>query len=249
MKNSELRNLAKEKMKGKFGKSVLYVMLYMLIVSLLNCTPAGVVFGIPLGFGIAKMLTLYVDGKKVKAFDFFNHGMDNFGNAWCTYLLLILKCLGPEIILLSGLILGVISKTSTLLIISNILFITGLILSLYIVLKYSLINYEIIYNSNLKARELMRKCAKDSKGNKWKIARMYIYYYLWVYLSMIFFIIITSLISKLIQSELLEVLLVFITVIMSCIISIMIQPQMIVALNELYKDITKESLEVENINI
>ena len=240
MKNSELRNISKEKMKGKFGKSILYVILYMLIVGILSITPAGAVLGIPLGFGIAKMLVLYEEGKDVKSFDFFKHGMDNFGNAWCTYLLMYLKCFGTMALTFFGFIMSGISEDLFLVIVGSVVGIFGFIWSIHIVLKYSLINYEIIYNPKLKARELMKKCAKDMKGKKWKVARMYIYYGLCIILSAVIFGVLINVITNIIQAEVLSVLLTFVAILFSYIIVVLIQPQMIVALNELYKDITNE---------
>ena len=50
MKNSELRKISMQTMRGKLKKASLYVVLYTFILSLLIATPVGPILAIPLGF-------------------------------------------------------------------------------------------------------------------------------------------------------------------------------------------------------
>ena len=176
MKNSELRKIARMSMKGKISKASLYVALYTFFLGLLNTTPAGPVLGIPLSFGIIKLILNVQKSEKTNAFDFFNHGIDNFGKVWCTYILIVLKALIPTLLaIVSFSFCGILEGEE----INNILLIIGLIftiVSMCIFLKYSLINYEILYNPGLNVIEIIKKHENIIKGNTCRIIRMNLYY-------------------------------------------------------------------------
>lgn len=257
MKNSELRKIANRNMKGKLAKAGLFVTLYIFIVGLLNSTCVGVILGVPLSFGLIKMIVHLEEGKDVKAFDFFTHGMDNFGKSWCVQLLVYLRILIPAIFLVILTGIAVFLENEFFNIILIVFEVICAFWSIFILLKYSLVNYELLYHPEMKARDIVKQYNEKIKGNTWKVIRMNIYYSLILFIPLVVIPILgifslelgLNLFSNEYEKAFLGIFLaIFIIFIMAIVymifsifISSVVQPRLITANNELYKDLSDKS--------
>jgi len=265
MKNSELRKLARVSMKGKMKKASLHTALYTFIIGLLNNIPFAFVLNIPLGFGFIKEILKIQNSENAKPCDFFEYGMKNFGKVWCTHLLVLLRFLAPLCIsLISFGLTEVFASDFTKIILLSIGFISS-ISTFFIMLKYSLVNYELYYNPELKAQEIIKKHKITIKGNVWKIIRMNVYYSM---IEVILLLVIpligiltcaavwecfTDEYSKAFIGIFVEIIMIaifcVITVVASIFIAALINPRLITANNELYKYLSGKNSLLENENI
>ena len=83
MTTKEIRKNASAKLKERLGKAMLVSLTYTIITLLMNYIPmaggiATIVIGPVLIFGLYKAIIMLIQGKQVKAFDFFTLGFDNF---------------------------------------------------------------------------------------------------------------------------------------------------------------------------
>lgn len=185
MKNSEIRKLAKEKMKGKMGKAFLILVAYVVIVSLMTALSGTLLFigallvlimSVPLAFGYIKQMICLENGEDVEYLDFFKYAVKNFGKVWCSNLWVWLKMLPFIILAVIALGVGNTGNAGNEMI-SFVLMVFSLIVLMIIGYKYSMINYTIAYDkSDLLARDLVKKTATDAKGNLWRFICMNIYY-------------------------------------------------------------------------
>ena len=182
MENSQIRKIAKQKMRGKLGKAILLsvinwgitflIGLVLGFVPLIGSLIASII-SVPLSFGWMKHFISLENGEHVGFIDFIRHGMENFGKVWCSYLWIALKCVLPIIVLIiGGVLMNVVNE-----IVGGIIVLIGVVWLIILGYKYCLINYTIAYDkSNLKASELVKKSGQESKGHIWKFLCIGIYY-------------------------------------------------------------------------
>ena len=120
MRASDFRKTAREKLAGKWGKAVLTVLAFSVIVfvlsfiqglfsdneniqSLLSLIVA--IIEVPLSFGLIISLFKLYKGEETGAFDFLSLGFSNFGRAWGVTLRIFLKMLLPFILLIISVVL------------------------------------------------------------------------------------------------------------------------------------------------
>lgn len=182
MTNSEIRQIAKQNLKGKVGKAIGVTLLYGLLTYILSLilgfipvigALASSIISVPLAFGYLKQMILLFNGEQVGLVDFFRHAIENFGKVWCSSLWISLKLILPIILMIVGTVLA----ATDLAAIGTIVLIAAVVWAIVIGYKYCMINYTIAYdNTNLRARDLVQKSGEEAKGHIWKFLCMGIYY-------------------------------------------------------------------------
>ena len=112
MKLSDFRADARQKLSGKWLKSVSFSLVYILVWFVLeliyDLCPDSIktfidiisyIFIIPLNFGLIIAFVKLYNNKNVKVFDFFSLGFSNFKKSWRITLLTLLKMLIPVILI------------------------------------------------------------------------------------------------------------------------------------------------------
>lgn len=186
MKNSEIRKITKEAMKGKMGKALGMAFLYMLITgvigAVLSFIPflgpiASMVIGIPLTYGFVKQIVKFANGENVGLVDFFELGFKEFGKVWCCNLWIVLKCLIPIAVLIVGTIFANISF-----VLFVIFYVVALVLLVGILLRYLMLNYAIAYDGRgLSAKELVTEVEEKHKGKIGSYVAMLLFYVLAIF--------------------------------------------------------------------
>ena len=116
MPASEIRKEAREALKGKWGKAVCIVIVYLAIVFVVGIVEkllkdsspalynivdlAYAILSVPLSFGIIISFMKLKRGEKVSAFNFFKDGFSRFGKAWSISLYTLWKLILPIICLI-----------------------------------------------------------------------------------------------------------------------------------------------------
>lgn len=205
MTTSTIRENARKSLEGKWGKSALLTLFFLLflwfsnfIISFISRTVpilavlinvAWFVVVTPIGFGI---LVLFIKIKRENAdninyFDFFKFAFSNFGRVWAVFGNILFKML-PFIL---GIILGVffiVFGVALLVLSFNYSFIiaTGFILYLICLVflipksfSYSL-SYAILYdNPNMAGVDIVEKSEQLMKNNRWKLFCLYFSFIGW----------------------------------------------------------------------
>lgn len=239
-----------------------------------------------LTFGIYKSIVLLINGEKVGVFDYFKFGFNNFvkvwqliwevlKKTWVPLALMLLGCglvfgsifigsLGTFIVASAGTsdAVGIIWVIITFLGIgvSFLVMIGGIIWYIIKCLPYTLVNFYLIKNPNLTAKEIMELNEKDIKNNVGKVARiMFLYMTLSVLISFSvgflfgFFgtLSINLLLSLLGLSETIinlvtQIIISVVSGIIGAATNGFIMPKMISSYNELHEYITHENNLVSN---
>ncbi len=194
---SEIRRTAKETARPNIKKIVLIGFIFLAIGELLKLIPKvgdflnSLLTGI-FGVGtIASIVYLYKGKSDEGVFDFFKRGIEFFTKTFCAGLWLLLKLLPSILIMTVGsimMILGI-SGVSTdainaylktyntvylnganfgpVSIIGILLLVIGVILMIWISLKYSLFSYELINNNapNKRSRDILNDAKELLRGN------------------------------------------------------------------------------------
>ncbi len=212
MTTKEIRKNASAKLKERLGKAMLVSLTYTIITLLMNYIPmaggiATIVIGPVLIFGLYKAIIMLIQGKQVKAFDFFTLGFDNFSKVWGliwevfkkTWVPLLLIIVGA-IIMLAGVMAGAVwsigtagmsssSIGDTASSVMSIVMLVAMLIGFGVMiggsiwyfiksLKYILVNFYLAKNPNLSAKEIMAMNEQDMQGNVGKMARIMIFYLL-----------------------------------------------------------------------
>ncbi|MBQ3421324.1 MAG: DUF975 family protein, partial [Romboutsia sp.] len=105
MTSSEIRQIARESLTGKWGKAALITLCYGLVEYLISLiiglagdgffslilSIANIVIAVPLAYGILYEFIKLKRGEEFKVFDFFNLGFSNFKRSWQVTFGIILK--------------------------------------------------------------------------------------------------------------------------------------------------------------
>lgn len=163
LSNSEIRRVARRKLKGNWGTTILALIIYLLIVIPISLIPfVGIILNLiftgafTLGFAILFLNLIRSD--KAKLGDLFK-GFNNFGRAFLAYLLMML------FIFLWALLL----------------IIPGIIAAI----RYSQTFYIIADNPNIRAIDAIRESKRMMEGNKWKYFKLQLSFIGWALLSVL----------------------------------------------------------------
>jgi len=187
MERAELKAKAREALAGKWGKAILLMIAYGIVIFLgemiLTWVPfigplALIVLTVPLTVGYTVEFMKLARGEEVNYFGFFKEGFDRFGKSWEVVGHTILKVIAPFIAYLVSVFgatmlisLGAIAGSSFMIVIGGILFIgvfASLVWLMVKTLLYSLTTYILIDNSEMSAKEVVNESAKLMLGNRMK---------------------------------------------------------------------------------
>lgn len=192
MPPSELRKDAREALRGKWGKAVCIILVYLAlsfvfsfiqgllkkgtaIYAIINLAYA--VISIPLSFGLVISFMKLKRGENVSCFDFFKDGFSRFGKSWGIWAHTLLKLLLPIvclvlIIILMAVLIGIntingsVSVSIGLAILAVVLYIATLIYAVSRSLLYA-IAYNISYdNPELSSKACVLKSEALMNGNR-----------------------------------------------------------------------------------
>ena len=237
-------------------------------------------------FGVYKSIVLLINGEKVGVFDYFKLGFDNFAKVWQliwevlkkTWVPLLLTLIGFVLVFVSiffgslgmyftaimdagggiNTILGIV--TFLFIGVSFILIFGGLIWYIIKCLPYTLVNFYLIKNPNLTAKEIIELNEKNIKNNVGKVARiMFLYGTISVLISfvsafMLAFIVVFTInmlfsllsIPETITDIVTQLISNFIGIIVGALTNGFIMPKLIASYNELHEYITYENNLVSN---
>ena len=191
MPASEIRKDAREALKGKWGKAVCIILVYLAlsfvvgfiqglfkegsaIYTIINL--AYTIISIPLSFGLLISFMKLKRGENVSCYDFFEDGFSRFGKSWGIWfhtfirLLLPMVCLILVIVLLAVLLsVNIITGSAGLNIISVLAVIIFIVTLVYIMARALLyvIAYNISYdNPELSSKDCVLKSEALMKGNR-----------------------------------------------------------------------------------
>lgn len=120
MTSAELKQQAKESLKGRWGTAIAMILVYELIIGGLslvaNFIPfvgsiAVLIITVPISFGFAGQMLKFSRGEEVGICDYFKIGFDNFGKSWSIFGYTLLKLLLPVITYVLSLVFVVVMST------------------------------------------------------------------------------------------------------------------------------------------
>ncbi len=163
LSNSEIRKIARKKLKGNWGTTILAFIIYMLIIIPINLIPiAGVITNLLISgaftLGFAILFLNLVRSGNVNLGDLFK-GFNNFGKALLAYFLMMLFILLWTLLLI----------------------IPGIIAAL----KYSQTFYILADNPNIRAIDAIRESKRMMNGHKWKLFKLQLSFIGWALLGIL----------------------------------------------------------------
>ena len=120
MTSAELKQQAKESLKGRWGTAIAMILVYELIIGGLSLVAkfipfvgsiAVLIIAIPISFGFAGQMLKFSRGEEVGICDYFKIGFDNFGKSWSIFGYTLLKLLLPVITYVLSLVFVVVMST------------------------------------------------------------------------------------------------------------------------------------------
>lgn len=244
---------------------------------------AMLVIGPVLTFGFYKAIVLLMEGKDVKTFDYFKLGFDNFSKVWQLIWEVLKKTWVPLLIIIIGIFIifgGVVASavwsigsmglpseglSNTASDVFGIVTILAMLIGLLAIiggsiwyfiksLRYTLVNFYLIKNPDLSAKQIMEMNGKDIQGNVGNVAKI-MFYYLLINMGITFamsllagilaFIITYVGLSLSISEALLELITNLISYgisfIMTVLVGVFITPKMVASYNELHNYISNNN--------
>jgi len=210
MSTAELKAKAKGALAGKWGKSALMILCYLLITAtisfVLGLIPVvgniiSLIISLPISYGLIASFMRLRRGEAVSATDFLNSGLSNIGKVWGVYGHTLLKLLVPTIIAIvcmlvvtfstaasftAGIMSGSSIRTagfSGIAIIAYIGFIVAIIFSGTKGLLYSLTNYILFDNPNMSSKAIVEESERLMRGNRWNYVWLSLTFIGWIILS------------------------------------------------------------------
>lgn len=210
---SEIRATARKSLAGKWGKAVLIVLVYLLIMFaiefVLGLIPfigqiISFIISIPIAYGLVVSFMKLKRGEEVQYTGFLSDGFANFGRAWGVCGHTILKMIVPVILVFvfafllgfssAGMVAsGIISENSvgSGFSVLSLVAIIGYLISLgYCIVKgllYSLTNYILYDNPNMSSKEIVEESSRLMIGNRWKLVWLELTFIGWAILSVFTF--------------------------------------------------------------
>lgn len=197
MNSKKAKSLAKETLKGNWGRFAGITLLYGLVTVLLSSIPyvgsfINLLLAPVLAFGFTKMFVDFKNGEEVGCFDFFTTGFKFFGKAWGVTVRVFLKMLPPIILTIIAVSLIVFSASGSLetigilFIIALILIIASAIWTVILSYKYMYATMELAYNPEKSPKEVVNKSGEYMNGNKGKAFWLSLSFVGWSFLATLF---------------------------------------------------------------
>lgn len=188
MTRAELKQQAKDSLRGRWGTAIGMVLVYELLIGAIgvvaNFIPyigslALLVISVPLSFGFIGQLLKFSRKENVGVVDFFKIGFDNFGKAWAIVGYTFLKLVGYIIayvvctVAMVGLIVAAYNAESVVMLGIGMAVIGLAFLVIYILLimkAYLFVLTDYIGNdkADMPAKEVVEKSAELMKGHRWE---------------------------------------------------------------------------------
>ena len=207
MKAKEFRTEAREKLAGKWGDAALITFIYTCICLTLAIL-AGVVLPkelillwdllyyillIPLVFGLNVSYFKIFNGEETDLFDFIKDGFKFFKISLEIQLRIIFKLLIPcTILCIAMLTIGFVAGVSSMvggnglgvmLVVVSVFYVVACIWTMAVKYKYTMANYIVIENPEIKSKEALEKSWELMKGNRLKLFGLHFSFIGWVLLS------------------------------------------------------------------
>lgn len=207
MTRAELKQQAKDSLRGRWGTAVGMVLLYEVIIAAISFVAglipgvgsiAVLVVSVPLAFGFIGQMLKFSRNEEVGFVDFFSIGFGNFGKSWSIWGYTLLKLLplfiGYILVLIVMVILGVVlgmnGSAESLLVILPIMIIAILVIYVLMIIKaYLYILTEYIGNDNLEmsGKDIVNRSESLMKGHRWEFFVLQLSFLGWAILSVITF--------------------------------------------------------------
>lgn len=192
MKAYQIREQAREALKGKWGKGALITLAYLafsfvlgfiaglfgedsLVYDLIEI--ATTIIQVPVAFGLVYAFIKLKKNEEVKAFDFLSLGFSNFKRSWVIILRVVLKMIVPFIVMVVSIML------STGALVGLILFLVSYIWMMLKILYYSLTTFIAYDNPNMTSLEVVNESERMMKGNRWEIFVLSLSFIGWIILT------------------------------------------------------------------
>ena len=208
MKAKEFRTEAREKLAGKWGDAALITFIYTCICLTLAIL-AGVVLPkelillwdllyyvliIPLTFGLNISYFKIFNGEETDLFDFIKDGFKFFKISLEIQLRIIFKLLIPcAILCIAMLTIGFVAGVSSMvggnglgvmLVVVSVFYVVACIWTMAVKYKYTMANYIVIENPEIKSKEALEKSWELMKGNRLKLFGLHFSFIGWGILSL-----------------------------------------------------------------
>lgn len=192
MKLYQIREQAREALKGKWGKGALITLAYFVFAFALGFVNALfeqgstmyslieiaiTIIQVPIAFGFIYSFIKLKRNEEVKAFDFLSLGFSNFKRSWVISLRVVLKTIVPFIVMVVSIML------STGALVGLILFQVSYIWMMLKILYYSLTTFIAYDNPNMTSSEVVNESRRMMEGNRWKIFVLSLSFIGWIILT------------------------------------------------------------------
>lgn len=207
---SEIRANARKSLTGKWGKAVLMILAYMLIVWVISFV-CGLIPGIgpivlfvistPISYGLIASFMKLKRGEEVGYVEFLNNGFSAFGRVWGVVGNTILKMILPVCLLIISIVVMSFGLTGSIVAgfalesssgvagfgFLGIIGMFGYLASLvYAVVKgylYSLTNYILFDNPDMTGKQIVEESERLMRGHRWNFFWLGLSFIGWVILS------------------------------------------------------------------
>lgn len=192
MKSSEIRSISRQNLDGKWGKTVLATLIFLLITFTLSFALAlipiigpitSTIISVPLSFGFLITLSKLNNNQEIHYLDFLNDGFALFGKVWGVTLHIFLKLILPVIFVIVSIILNafaIFNHSAQLLTLTSILYIASIIYVAYKSFLYTFSLHVLIDNPEISGKDAVEKSAELMRGNIWKYICLNLSFIGWV---------------------------------------------------------------------
>ncbi len=205
MTRAELKQQAKDTLRGRWGTAIGMILVYELLIGAIgmiaNFIPfigsvALLVVSVPLSFGFIGQLLKFSRKEQVGVLDYFTIGFNNFGKSWSIVGYTFLKLVGYIIayvvctFAMVGLIVASISAESIVMLAIGMIIIGILFFVIYVLLlmkSYLYVLTEYIGNDNpgMSAKEVVEKSGELMRGHRWELFVLELSFIGWAILAML----------------------------------------------------------------
>lgn len=205
MQRAELKQQAKDTLRGKWGKAIGLSLVYNLLVSAILSVCnfvyivgpiVSIVITVPLSFGYIGVLIKFTRGEKTDYLDFFTNGFDNFGKAWSIAGYTILKLIGYYIaffvclISFVGFVIAAMTADSLAMLVIGVLILTTTYFIISILLAtqsyfYVLTNYIGNDMKEMSGRDVVAKSKELMKGHRFEFFVLQLSFIGWAILAVL----------------------------------------------------------------
>lgn len=207
MAPSELRKMARESLKGNWGKGVCIILAYFLITFLIGFVMgffeknsfvytllyiAEIVITLPLSFGLIISFIKLKRNEQTSSFGFLSDGFSRFKRAWAVYFRTLVKLILPIICLILSVMLMVLlimmtSKSWFFALIGVVLYIVTIVYVVSRSLLYSLAYFIAYDEPSLSSKECVEKSESLMLGNRGNYLLLELSFIGWAFLACLTF--------------------------------------------------------------